>query len=112
MALTPNRYYLGQPGTTDTVLATIPSTAGSYGIIKEILLINTTATAVAVTLGVNGTAAANQIVNVSVPGNGAGSTANLVALALSTVLNAGDTIHGLQGTASAVTVEISGISGP
>ncbi len=102
---TPKRMYFGTPATTDATLYTAPSvTPGA--IVKQILLVNTTATAATVTLALNGTAAtaANQILAaVSVAAN------QVITLDCSQVLNSGDTIHGLQGTSSACNVLISGL---
>lgn len=94
-----------QPGTTDGTLYTVPGATSV--IVKEIVLTNTTGTAATVSLALNGTAAtaANCLLSgYSVPAN------STVVFALSTVLNAGDTIHALQGTASACTVTVSGVT--
>lgn len=67
---------------------------------KNILLCNTTGTAATVTL----TAAGQTIINaLSVAAN------DTVSLDLSLVMSATDTITGLQGTASAISVYVSGV---
>ena len=93
------------PGTTDSTAYTVP--ASTSVILKEIIIANTTGSAATVSIGLNGTSltAANQIVGAkSIPAN------DIVVLALSTVLNTGDTIHVSQGTSSACTVTSSGVT--
>jgi hypothetical protein len=113
MAGLPNqkRFYFGQPGTTTTTLYTAPSNTtanpspGATAIVKEIVLANTTANAATVTIGINGTSAANQII----PAISVGANDTKILSGLNLMLNASDTLQGLQGTASAVTVVISGV---
>lgn len=72
--------------------------------LKQIIVANTTATVATVTVGQSGTAAANQFIPaVSIPGN------TVVTFDLTLVLEATETIDGLQGTASAITLTISGV---
>lgn len=103
--------YMGQPGTSATTLYTAPSASANVtapsatAYIKEIIIANTTANAATITIGINGTAAANQIVPaVSVNGNDV-----KVLSGLNTAIPAGGTIQALQGTVSAITVTISGV---
>ena len=110
MALTPTRAYLGQPGTTDGTLYTVSSSAGSYFIVKEILVVNTSASAATISLALNGTAAT--AANCAWADAYPVAANSSVVFALSTVLNASDTIHGLQGTSGALTVTVSGVAGP
>ena len=91
-------------GTTNAVLYTVPGSTTT--IVKEITLVNTTGTAAACSLAINGTAvtAANcaWAKDYSLPANAT------VIFAVSTVLAAADTVQGIQGTTGAVTVSISG----
>jgi len=105
------KFYEGQPGTTATTLYTAPANTTNQpspyatAIIKEILICNTTSSAATITIGINGTAAANQIVGtLSVAGND-----TKILTGIDTCLSAGDTIQALQGTASAITLLISGV---
>lgn len=105
MAYIPIRMYDGQPGTTDTLLVTVPPSES--WIIKEIMLTNTDAVSKKITIGFpSGTAlaAANQRVpNVSISGN------SFVVIDMTQVLLTGETIRGLQETATAISVLISGV---
>jgi hypothetical protein len=106
LALIPKNLYRGQPGTTDGTLATVP--ANKRWMVKEIIICNTTGTAATATLAVvesGGASAANRrILNAkSIPAN------DLLVLALATAMAAGDFISGLQGTAAALTLTISGV---
>lgn len=106
MANTPKRLYQGQPGTAETTLYTVPASTST--IVKEIILTNTTTTVAAASISAvpsGGTAgAANRIIaGFSIAAN------DTKIVPLSTVLNTGDFLSGLQGTASAITVTISGV---
>ena len=88
--------------TLTTVLYTVPASTGT--IIKEVVISNTSTSAVPVTLRAAGTGVANTLFPAtSVPAN------STVVLALSTVLAAGETITGGAATASVVGVTISGV---
>jgi hypothetical protein len=81
------------------------TTPSATAIIKEILLANTTASPATVTLGINGTAAANQFIpTVTVAAN----DTKLIS-GMDTMLSGTDTLNGLQGTSGAITVTISGV---
>jgi hypothetical protein len=87
------------------VLYTVP--AATRSIVKEIILCNTDTNAIAVTMNYlkdGGTLAKGTIL--SAVSFAAGETK---ILSLSSVLNAGDAVKGLAGTADKVTVSISGI---
>jgi hypothetical protein len=106
MAYTPKRLYIGQPGTAISTLYTVP--ASTKTIVKNITLTNTTASDATVTVnfvpsgGIAGVA--NRIISThTVTAN------NTTIIDLSAVLETGDTIQALQGTANAVTVYISGV---
>lgn len=93
--------YEGQPGTVTGVLATVPADHKWTSV--QVLLANTTGSAATITLGKNGSAAVNQFVpSVSIPAN----TVETLDLGSGVVLEAGDTIDGLQGTSSAITVYV------
>lgn len=106
MAYTPKRIYSAQPGTTDTLLYTAPSVTPA-AIIKNISVTNTTGAAATITVGFpagGALAAANHYLSAySVPAN------STVDFPMNHVLASGETIRALQGTASAITVHISGI---
>jgi hypothetical protein len=106
----PVKIYAGQPGTSAGTLYTCPQ--GEQIVIDNVLICNTTGTAATVTLDV-------------VPSGGTAGVTHRIAAALSVALNAtvslaasvaplgivleeGDTINGLQGTGSALTVTVSG----
>lgn len=101
---TPKKLYTGQPGTGDTLLYTAP--AGG-ALIKSITVTNTTGTAATITIGWaagGALAAANHAMSAkSIPAN------DLYDMEVSHVLGNGETIRGLQGTSTALTVHISGI---
>jgi hypothetical protein len=106
MPYTPTRFYIGQPGTTEETLYTIPS--GQSAIIKQILLTNVTATAATISLSLvpNGQTAvdSNRILkDYNVAAN------DVVTIDLTQVLNSDDFISAIQATASAITVTISGV---
>jgi hypothetical protein len=97
--------YQGQPGTSNATLYTVPASTDVK--VVSIVISNTTATAATITLSVvptGGSAGAtNRIMTaVSVPASGT------TVLDSSIYMNTGDFIAGLQGTASALTVTISG----
>jgi hypothetical protein len=97
--------YTGQPGTTDTLLYTAP--AGKPTVIRNIHVANTTGAPATITLGLNAggaLAAANHFYTaVSVAAN------SFLDWAGWQVVKGGGTIRALQGTASALTVSISGV---
>jgi len=109
----PAMLYQGQPGTTEASLTLRPFNAAAVPantkvIIKQILLANNAAAAAAVSISLvpsGGTAgAANRIVpNVSVNAN------SVVAIDMSQVMEPGDFLSAVQGTAGAITVTISGV---
>lgn len=105
MAYTPKKMYVGQPGTSDTLLYTAP--AGG-AIIKSILVTNTTGTAATIDLawpaGASGVdAAEDALKGYSVAAN------SFLQIETSHVLANGETIRALQGTSSSLTVHISGV---
>jgi ATP-dependent protease ClpP protease subunit len=106
MPYTPTRLYIGQPRTSNTTLYTVPS--GKKAIIKQILLSNTSASDVTVTIYLvpsGGTAGAN---NMIVPGITVNAK-TVVTIDMAQVMNAGDFLVGVQNTSGAVTVTISGV---
>ena len=104
MADVAKNMYEGAPGTTDTLLYT---TVAAGGIVRAIHVANTTGTAATITLGLNAggaLAAANHFLTaLSIPANSPYDWSGFQ------VLNASATIRALQGTASALTVTISGV---
>lgn len=102
MAVTETRLYgPAQPGTVTGVLYTVPGATDA--VVKQIVVANTTASAATITLGINGSTAALAILfEVDVEPN------ETYTLDTSIPLSAAETINGLQGTGSALTVTISG----
>jgi hypothetical protein len=97
--------YRGQPTTSVTTLYTVPGSTNAK--IESIIAANTTTTPATLTLYAvpsGGTAGTTNILvpGVSVPGS------SLFLIDTPSYLDAGDFIAGLQGTASALTLLISG----
>ena len=106
MAYTPKRFYIGQPGTTETTLYTAPT--GKTVILKDITLCNTTSVDATISLSIvpSGSTADNTnriLAGLKVTAN------SIVDITLSQVMNEGDFISALQGTSGALTVAISGV---
>lgn len=108
MAYTPKQAYTGQPGTGDTLLATVPGSKS--WIVKQITVTNTTASTATITLGLPAAAAlaaANHLLSaVPIAAN------SVTVIDLTQVLATGETIRALQGTASALTVHIGVVEFP
>lgn len=100
MAYTPTRLYHAAPGTSNATLYTTTSRT----VVNQVVVANTTATAATLRLTTNGSTAATALVwDASFPAN------SVTTLDLAFVLNAtSETIQGLQGTASALSVSIHG----
>jgi hypothetical protein len=97
-------YGPAQPGTSN---ATLYTSTGVTTAIRHIRICNTTGTAATITLAIAGTSAtaANHIYSAfSVPANGVEDWSGFMWLA------SGETLTGLQGTTSALTVTISGVT--
>lgn len=107
--LQPTNMYRGFLADTVGVLYTVPAGTGSYAIIKEVLLCNTTDTATEVTIYTvedGGSVADNRMIfgNVNI------DAYSTVILEMSTVLEeAGATLRGLASIASAITATVSGV---
>jgi len=107
-SLSEKNFYHGQPGTSDGTLnlagnATVP--ANHKYTISTILIANTSGSNATVTLARGGTTAtaANQIVpTVTIPAN----TVEIIRGPF--VFEAGDSLHGVQGTSGAITLDING----
>lgn len=99
---TPTRFYgPAQPGTTNGTLYTVG--AAKVAVVKSLHIANVTALAATITLSVNGSTDATMwLKEFSIPANSTYDWTGELALA------AADTIQGLQGTDSALTVVISG----
>lgn len=104
MAITPKRVYgPAQPGTGN---ATLYSGAANGAVIRNIHIMNTTTSDATISLGIaatSATAANDFLYQFTIPGGGTYDWSGFLAL------GASDTITGLQGTSSALTVIISGI---
>ena len=97
------KLYQGQPTTTSATLYTVPASTDVK--ITGIVISNTTAAAATITLAVStgATGATKQILSAfNVAGN------DTVSLTVPINATAADIITGLQGTAAALTVTISG----
>ena len=97
MARTALKLYGGTPSTSSATLFTSP--ANTKTMVKCVVIGNTTSTARTVTLGFAGV---NLVNSYSVDPN------DTAIIDLSLVLEASETITGLQGTANALNVHISG----
>lgn len=99
------RLYSGQPGTSEGTLYTVPASTDVK--VAQIVLCNTTGSPATVSLSTvaSGGTASNTnrlLAGVSVDANA------VVVIDLNVYMTAGDFLSGLQGTASAITVTISG----
>lgn len=104
---TPKILYKGQPGTgAGNLGSAVP--AGKKWVIKQIVLVNTTATAATVTLDLNDSGEAGAQVTNRIVGGVSVAANDVVTLDLSAVLDAAGQINGLQGTAAAITVHVYG----
>jgi hypothetical protein len=98
LANTALKLYAGTPSTSSETLFTSP--ASTKTIVKCIVIGNTTTSVATITLGFAGI---NLITAYQVDAN------DTVTIDLSLVLEAAETITGLQGTASALHVHMSGV---
>lgn len=102
---TPLKVYQGQPGTSDTLLYT---STGTKTAVRAIHVCNTTANNATITIGLSAgaaLAAANHFISaLTIPASGSYDWSG------NQVLESGETIRALQGTSSALTVRISGIT--
>lgn len=106
MAMVPTQMYTGQPGTTDTLLYTVPG--GTTSLIKQITLTNTDTVTRTVTLGLNSggaLAAANHLFSATPL-----VAKSVTVVDVSQVLTTGQTVRALQESATAVVVRISGVN--
>lgn len=97
-------YGPAQPGATDTTLYTVA--ADFTLILRNIHVCNTTASDATLSLAINGTAAtaANCLLSaIVIPAYGTYDWSGFL------VINEAETLNALQGTASALTVTISGV---
>jgi hypothetical protein len=95
-------------GTTNATLYTAPlgSGSGPTAVVRSIHICNTTTSPASITLALNGSAATATncfMYQFTVPALG------LLVENINIVLNSNDTIQGLQGTAAALTLTISGV---
>jgi hypothetical protein len=98
------------PPTAGTSIYTAPNTPVGYpswaatAHIKEIWLVNTTATPAFVMLGINSLAANNQLI----PAQTVGANTAIPITGLNKMLKPTDTIWVIQGTQNAITLHIDG----
>ncbi|MCL8207180.1 MAG: hypothetical protein K6V97_03780 [Actinomycetia bacterium] len=106
--------YQGQPGTSAATLYTAPASDANVpspyatAILNEIVLCNTTSSAATITLYVvpsGGTAGAATAI---ISGFSVAAKDTVVLTGLRTAIPPSGTIQGVQGTANAITVTISG----
>lgn len=107
----PRQLYQGQPGTGASTLYTAPALSANVtspsatAYVTEIIICNTTASAATITIGINGVAASNQLIGaITINAND-----TKVISGIRTLMPAGSTLQALQGTASAITLTISGV---
>jgi len=111
----PRQLYQGQPGTAVGTFYTAPASdtnvpspyATAY--ITEIIICNTTTAAATATLYIvpsGGTAGA---ANATISGYSVGANNSVILTGLRTAIPPGGTIQGLQGTAGALTLTITGV---
>ncbi|MDR7001550.1 hypothetical protein [Neobacillus niacini] len=98
MANTPKQLYANTPSTTSNTVYTVP--ASTTTIVKDITMVNTTATAATITISINGK---NIISGYTINPN------DTVSLPCSVVIPASQAITALQGTVNAVNLFISGV---
>lgn len=104
---TPVRMYQGQPGVGETTIYTVPGATSA--LLKEVNIANTTGSPVTLQLSVvpsGGTAGAdNRIIpSTSIPAN------SKVYYSFVTAMSTGDFLSIIAGTATALTVTISGVT--
>jgi hypothetical protein len=103
--------YVGQPGTTATTIYNAPPYTSNQqnpyatAVIKEIWLVNTSASNATITIGINGVAVLNQFI----PTKTIAPNDSVLLSSLNLGLSATDTLQALQGTSGAITVIVSGI---
>lgn len=111
----PKQFYIGQPGTVDTLLYTTPApqtVANPVGLnnkarVQFIWVSNTTGSQATITLYLvesGGSSAANRSILTAVPVSANAS----YGIPCNFILEASGMVRGLQGTATAITVAISG----
>lgn len=108
VTLTPKKLYKGQPGTTSTTLYTVANTVGKYAIVTHIAAANVTASAATLTMhavptGGSASGANMFIPGVSIPGF------TVVFFDVAIVLEQDESLRALIGTASAITLTVSGV---
>jgi len=109
MDLMPIHIYEGQPGTAATLIYTCPI-EGAIIAVDSVLAANTTGTAATVSLQrvPKGNTSGTQWSLVTAQSIGANSNAQIFPAGTFVVLNPGDALYALQGTASAITLNIDG----
>ena len=98
MATTPKKLYIGKPSTSIVTVYTVPSSTTT--ILKNIVLVNTTANDAVVTIQAGG----QDFVSCYIV-----TAKDTVVIDLSIILDATDTIRASQVTSSAVNVFLSGV---
>lgn len=101
MAYDVEQVYEGQPPAIAGVLATVPAATKWFSL--QVIVCNTTGADATITLGKNGTADADLFVSAAAI---AANQTQTIDLGTGLVLQAADTIEGLQGTAGAITLHI------
>lgn len=97
-------YGPAQPGTTNSIIYTVP--VSTNVVVRNIHICNTTANNATISLAIDASAATAAncwLSGLSIPGNSSYDWSGFLHL------DASDTIQALQGTASALTVTISGV---
>ena len=104
---TPTRLYQGQPGAGSTTLYSAP--ASTSVILKEVLICNTSGSPATVSVFLVPGGATQAAGNALVNNFQVAPNATLVQ-AMNQIMNSGDELTGQQGTGSAITLTISGVT--
>ncbi len=107
MAVQPTLFYQGQVGTTSGYM----TGSAIYGIIKNFMFCNTSASSATITIGLSASGSADAAAkrlfsNVSIPAN------TTMSVDCSIVLDPNYRMYGLQVTSGAITVTVSGVTLP
>lgn len=111
--LTPKKLYHGRPATSNGTLYTVPASTTTH--LKQIVLTNRTNAAASITLNLvdsAGSASADNeyLSTFYVPAYSSSDPGrNTIVLSLIDIMQAGDTIQGLQGTSGAIVARIVGV---
>lgn len=101
------RYYTGQPGTTVGIIVAAPAAATTFTI-RNIHCFNTSASSATITLYIVPSGGSPGVTNAIA--NGWTIAAGQPLQINSFVMETGDTLQALQGTAGAITLHVQGVT--